>query len=89
VPSARAERAATPIGEDGRLAMSLGALSHQFRDTEHEYDAATTRDKDMIVIEGATHGFTPCTRCETTPCQYANSVKNFFDYVHDWIAKRY
>jgi hypothetical protein len=70
------------------LFVAMGA--HYFvRDTEHEYDAATTRDKDMIVIEGATHGFTPCTRCETTPGQYANSVKNFFDYVHDWIAKRY
>jgi len=41
------------------------------------------------VIEGATHGFTPCTRCETTPGQYANSVKNLFDYVRGWIAKRY
>jgi hypothetical protein len=70
------------------LFVAMGA--HYFvRDTEHEYDAATTRDKDMIVIEGATHGFTPCTRCETTPGQYANSVKNFFDYVRDWIAQRY
>jgi hypothetical protein len=70
------------------LFVAMGA--HYFvRDTEREYDAATTADKDMIVIEGATHGFTPCTRCETTPGQYANSVKNFFDYVHDWIGKRY
>ena len=70
------------------LFVAMGA--HYFvRDTEHEYDAAATRDKDMIVIEGATHGFTPCTRCETTPGQYANSEKNFFDYVRDWIAKRY
>jgi hypothetical protein len=64
--------------------------AHYFvRDTEHEYDAATTGDKDMIVIEGATHGFTPCARCETIPGQYANSEKNFFDYVRGWIAKRY
>ena len=70
------------------LFVAMGA--HYFvRDTEHEYDAATTGDKDMIVIEGATHGFTPCTRCETTPGQYANSEKNFFDYVGSWIAKRY
>jgi hypothetical protein len=70
------------------LFAAMGA--HYFvRDTEREYDAAMTADKDMIVIEGATHGFTPCTRCETTPGQYANSVKNFFDFVHDWIGKRY
>lgn len=70
------------------LFVAMGA--HYFvRDTEHEYDAATTKDKDMIVIEGATHGFTPCTRCETTPGQYSNSMKNLFDYVGAWIAKRY
>jgi hypothetical protein len=70
------------------LFVAMGA--HYFvRDTEREYDAATTADKDMIVIEGATHGFTPCTRCETTPDQYANLVKNFFDYVRGWIDKRY
>lgn len=70
------------------LFVAMGA--HYFiRDTEHEYDAATTQDKEMIVIEGATHGFAPCTRCETTPGQYANSQKNFFDYVRNWIAKRY
>jgi hypothetical protein len=70
------------------LFVAMGA--HYFvRDTEHEFDAAASRDKDMIVIEGATHGFTPCTRCETSPGQYSNSMKNFFDYVRDWIAKRY
>ena len=64
--------------------------AHYFvRDVEHEYDAAATKDKDIIVIEGAVHGFTPCTRCETTPGQYANSEKNFFDYVSGWITKRY
>lgn len=70
------------------LFAAMGA--HYFvRDMEREYDAAIAKDKDMIVIEGATHGFTPCTRCETTPGQYSNSEKNFFDYVSAWIAKRY
>ena len=70
------------------LFVAMGA--HYFvRDMEREYDAATTRDKDLIVIEGASHGFTPCTRCEKTPGQYANSAKNFYDYVQAWITKRY
>ena len=42
---------------------------------------AKTKDKDFIVIEGAVHGFTPCTRCETTPGQYSNSMKNLMDYI--------
>ena len=70
------------------LFVAMGA--HYFvRDPEDEFDRAKSRDKDMIVIEGATHGFTPCTRCETVPGQYANSVKNFFDYVAGWMSARY
>ncbi len=26
---------------------------------------AHSQDKDFVVIEGAVHGFTPCTACET------------------------
>jgi dienelactone hydrolase len=70
------------------LFVAMGA--HYFvRDTEDEFERAKSRDKDMIVVEGATHGFTPCTRCETIPGQYANSSRNFFDYVTGWIAARF
>jgi hypothetical protein len=41
------------------------------------------------VLEGAVHGFTPCTACETTRGQYSNSVKNLFDYIRDWTNKRF
>jgi hypothetical protein len=41
------------------------------------------------VIEGAVHGFTPCTACERTPGQYSNSVKNLFDYAASWINGRF
>jgi len=50
---------------------------------------AASKDKDYIVVEGATHGATPCTECEKTPGQYSNSVKNFFDYVAMWINSRF
>jgi hypothetical protein len=67
---------------------AMGA--HYFiRDVEHEYDVASTKDKDFVVIEGAVHQFTPCTRCETTPGQYSNTMKNLMDYIRDWIVKRY
>jgi hypothetical protein len=70
------------------LFAAMGA--HYFvRDVEHEYDLAASKDKEYIVIEGATHFFTPCTACETTPGQYSNTMKNLFDYVRDWINKRY
>jgi hypothetical protein len=63
---------------------------HYFiRDNEIHYEVAKSEDKDFIVIEGATHGATPCRPCEEKPGQYANSVENFFDYSRDWINKRF
>jgi pimeloyl-ACP methyl ester carboxylesterase len=59
------------------------------RDNELHYEFAASKDKDFIVVEGATHGATPCTECEKTPGQYSNSVKNFFDYVASWINSRF
>ena len=70
------------------LITAMGA--HYFiRDNEIHYEMAASDDKDFIVVEGATHGGSPCTGCETTHGQYANSVTNFFDYVASWIDARY
>ena len=70
------------------LITAMGA--HYFiRDNEIHYELAKSEDKEFIVVEGATHGFRPCTECEQTPGQYSNSVKNYFDYVGKWIAARF
>ncbi len=70
------------------LITAMGA--HYFiRDSEIHYEAAASADKEFIVIEGATHGTPPCAACETTPGQYSNSQKNFFDYVTRWINARF
>jgi hypothetical protein len=70
------------------LFAAMGA--HYFiRDNERMHDMALSQDKDLVVIEGAVHGFTPCTACEKTPGQYSNTVKNLFDYVAKWIDGRF
>ena len=70
------------------LFTAMGA--HYFiRDNEWHYEVSRSKDKDFVVIEGATHGFTPCAECEKTPGQYSNSVKNLFDYVAKWINERF
>ena len=70
------------------LFAAMGA--HYFiRDNELHYDMAASKDEDFVVIEGAVHGFTPCTACERTPGQYSNSVKNLFDYAAGWINARF
>ena len=70
------------------LVSAMGG--HYFiRDNEIHYELSGAKDKDFIVVEGAEHGQTPCVPCETTPGQYGNSVKNFYDYVRIWIDKRF
>ena len=63
---------------------------HYFvRDNEIHYDMAASKDKDFVVIEGATHGITPCTACEKNPGQYSNVTRNWADYVQRWINARF
>ena len=63
---------------------------HYFiRDNEIHFEMSSSKDKDFIVIDGATHGIIPCAECEKTSGQYSNSVRNFFDYVQKWINARY
>ncbi len=70
------------------LFVAMGA--HYFiRDNERQYDMARSKDKDFVVVEGANHGFTPCNPCESSPGQYSNTVKNFFDYAAGWINARF
>jgi hypothetical protein len=69
----------------------IGAMGgHYFiQDNEFHYEVAASTDKDFIVVEGATHGITPCVPCEQFPGQYSNTVKNFFDYIGSWINARF
>ena len=59
------------------------------RDNEMVYEMAASRDKDFVVVEGATHNIEPCAECETRKGQYANATKNFFNYVTRWISEKF
>ena len=59
------------------------------RDSEEEFENAKSADKDLVFIEGATHGFQPCTYCGAPEGAYSNTVKNLFDYVAAWTNKRF
>jgi hypothetical protein len=70
------------------LVTAMGG--HYFvRDNEQIFEMAKSEDKDFYVIEGATHGGTPCTACEETPGQYSNATKNLFDLMQTWIDARF
>lgn len=70
--------------------LIFGMGGHYFlRDNEIHYEVAASRDKEYVIIEGASHGIRPCRACETTPGQYSNTVKNMFDYTQKWINARF
>jgi hypothetical protein len=75
------------IGSPMLIAAMGGNNYLQFNETH--FDLAKSQDKDYVIVDGANHDQTPCVPCETTPGQYGNTVKNFFDYVKTWIDKRY
>jgi pimeloyl-ACP methyl ester carboxylesterase len=70
------------------LFMAMGG-HYYVGDGERYFDIAQSKDKDFVVIEGATHSFPGCKECEKTLGQYSNSMKNLFDYTANWINARY
>ena len=59
------------------------------RDNEWLFENAASRDKDFFVLEGATHNIEPCVECEPRKGEYNNVIKNFFNYVRDWMNRRF
>jgi hypothetical protein len=64
---------------------------HYFiRDGEMIFENSASRDKDFVVIEGATHGLGPCTACSAvTGVSYSNARKNLFDLAASWANARF
>jgi hypothetical protein len=71
--------------------LIVSMQGHYFiRDGEITYDNAVSADKDLIIIEGATHGGGPCTPCSAvTGKSYSNATKNWNDYAAAWINARF
>jgi pimeloyl-ACP methyl ester carboxylesterase len=69
------------------LVTAMGA-STLLRDNEVIFEHAASRDKDFIVAEGLLHGIVPCGVCGKPASDYANGVRNLFDYIAAWINKR-
>jgi hypothetical protein len=70
------------------LVAAMGGNNYlQFN--EWHFDLSGSKDKDYVIVDGANHDQTPCVRCETTPGQYSNTVKNFFNYTRTWIDARF
>lgn len=78
------------VGVISKPLLVMGMTGYLFiRDSEEEFEAARSTDKDLVFVEGATHGFTPCLPCDPNPDAYRNSVRNMFDYIARWTEQRF
>ena len=72
--------------------LVMNAQGHNLiRHGEEIFEMSTSNDKDYVVIEGATHGFAPCTDCSAIHggADYSNARTNTFNYVRDWANARF
>jgi len=44
------------------------------------FDHAASKDKELVYVEGASHGYTPCRP------EYGDTMKRTFDYLDGWIS---
>jgi hypothetical protein len=68
--------------------LVMGMTGHwEYLSSEMIYEHAKSADKTIAFVEGATHGYTPCTKCERTPGQFGDTIKRIYDYVDGWLSK--
>jgi pimeloyl-ACP methyl ester carboxylesterase len=45
------------------------------------FDHAVSKDKQLVYVEGASHGYTPCRP------EYGDTMKHTFDYIDSWLSE--
>lgn len=69
------------------LTMGMtGSYESSMAETLHNF--VKSSDKTLIYVEGATHGYSTCKKCEKTPGQYGDTLKTIYDYVDGWLSKQ-
>ena len=81
-PPGNVEQISVPL-----LVMGMTA-GWEYLAAETIYENAKSPDKSLAFVEGATHGFLPCTQCEKTPGQFGDTIKTLYDYVDAWLSRR-
>jgi hypothetical protein len=81
-PPGNAEGITTPL-------LALGMTGHwEGLAAETIYDHANkAQDKTLAFVEGGTHMYTPCVKCEKTPGQFGDTIKTTYDYIDGWLSK--
>jgi hypothetical protein len=68
--------------------LTMGMTGHwEYLAAETIYQHARSADRTLAFVDGATHGYTTCTKCEKSPGQFGDTVKTTYDYVDGWLSK--
>jgi len=70
------------------LIVAMGAY-HLLADEERLFEKSAATDKDYIVVEGGTLGYTGCMDCGVPAENFSNAENNNFDYVAKWVHARF
>ena len=52
------------------------------------HENASSPDKTLVFVEGATHGYDTCKPCEQKPGQFGDTIKTIYDYVDKWLSQK-
>ncbi len=82
---------ANPVGNVEKIAVPILALGMtggwEGLAAETIWDHASSKDKSIGFIEGATHNYSPCSACEKTPGEFGDTIKTTYDYIDGWISQ--
>jgi hypothetical protein len=53
------------------------------------YEHAAAIDKEIVFVDGASHGGTTCTACERFPGEFGDTAETLFNYLETWLEKRF
>ena len=53
------------------------------------YEHAAAADKELVCVNGASHGGTTCTACERFPGEFGDTAETLFNYLEGWLERRF
>ncbi|MGH2447322.1 MAG: alpha/beta hydrolase family protein [Chloroflexota bacterium] len=69
--------------------LVMGMTGHwEYMAAETIYDHAGSRDKTLMYVEGALHGYTTCRPCEKFPGQFGDTRQTTFNYIDRWLSQK-
>lgn len=68
--------------------LALGMSGHwEGLSAEVIYNNTRSADKTLAFVEGATHMYTPCMKCEKTPGEFGDTEQTTYDFADKWLSK--